>query len=43
MTEFENLAEYTEAEIERYRRQIKEEIQLERMLKKGEKGPGYVH
>jgi uncharacterized protein (TIGR00162 family) len=43
MTELENLAEYTEAEIERYMRQIKEEIQLERMLRKGEKGPGYVH
>ena len=43
MTELENLAEYTEGEIERYMRQIKEEIQLERMLKKGEKGPGYVH
>ena len=43
MTELENLAEYTEAEIERYMRHIKEEIQLERMLKKGEKDPGYVH
>ena len=43
MTELESLAEYTEAEIERYLGQIKEEIQLERMLKKGEKGPGYVH
>ena len=43
MTELENLAEYTEAEIERYMHQIREEIQLERMLRKGEKGPGYVH
>ena len=43
MTELENLAEYTEAEIERYLRQIKEEIQLERILKRGEKGSGYVH
>ena len=43
MTELENLAEYTEGEIERYIRQIREEIQLERVLGKGEKGPGYVH
>ena len=43
MTELEKLAEYTEAEIERYMRQIKEEIQVERMLRKGEKDPGYVH
>lgn len=43
MTELENLAEYTEAEIERYMRQIKEEMQLERIVKKGERGPGYVH
>ncbi len=43
MTELENLAQYTEAEIERYLQQIKEEIQLENVLKKGEKGPGYVH
>ena len=37
------LAEYTEAEIERYLRQIKEEIQLERLVKSGEKDLGYVH
>jgi proteasome assembly chaperone (PAC2) family protein len=43
MTELESLAEYTETEIERYMRQIKEEVQVERMLRKGEKGPGYVH
>ncbi len=43
MTELENLAEYTEVEIERYMRQIKEEIQVERMLRRGQKGPGHVH
>lgn len=37
------LAEYTEAEIEQYGQQIKEEIQLDRLVKSGEKDPGYVH
>ncbi len=36
------LAEYMEAEIEQYVQQIKEEIQLERLVKSGEKDPGYV-
>jgi proteasome assembly chaperone (PAC2) family protein len=30
-------------EIEQYLHRIREEIQLERMLRKGEKGPEYVH
>lgn len=37
------LAEYMEAEIEQYVQQIREKIQLERLVKSGEKGPGYVH
>ncbi|MFB0508661.1 MAG: PAC2 family protein [Thermodesulfobacteriota bacterium] len=43
MTELETLAEYTETEIEKYIRQISEDIQFEKMLRKGERGPGYVH
>jgi proteasome assembly chaperone (PAC2) family protein len=43
MTELETLAQYTEAEIEKYIRQIREDIQVEKMLSKEEKGPGYVH
>jgi len=36
------LAEHMEAEIEQYVQQIKEEIQMDRLVKSGEKGPGYV-
>lgn len=43
MTELETLAHYTETEIEKYIRQIREDIPFEKMLRKGEKGPGYVH
>ena len=43
MTELETLAQYTETEIEKYIRQIREDIQVEKMLSKEEKGPGYVH
>jgi hypothetical protein len=39
---FDKLAEYMEAEIEQYVQQIKEEIQLDRVVKSGEKDPGYV-
>jgi len=37
------LAEYTEAKIEQCVQQIKEAIQLDRLVKSGERGPGYVH
>ena len=43
MTELETLAQYAETEIEKYIRQIREDIQFEKMLRKGERGPGYVH
>ena len=43
MAELDKLAECMEAEIEQYVQQIKEEIQLERLVKSGEKDPGYVH
>lgn len=43
MTELETLAQYTETEIEKYICQIREDIQFEKLLKKGERGPGYVH
>ncbi len=43
MTELETLAQYTEAEIEKHIRHIREDIQLEKVLRNGEKGPGYVH
>ena len=39
---FDKLAEYMEPGIEQYVQQIKEEIQLDRLVKSGEKGPGYV-
>jgi uncharacterized protein (TIGR00162 family) len=43
MTELETLAQYTETEIEKYISQMREDIQCEKMLRKGERGPGYVH